>query len=47
MWNMTDRFSSRFDGIPLRAKMYLSRTTCHEAKEVSINDEKTILSYLN
>lgn len=47
MWNMTDRFSSRFDGIPLRAKMYLSRTTCHEAQEVNINDEKTILSFLN
>lgn len=47
MYNMTDRFSPRFDNIPLRAKMYLSRTTCYEAKEVDINDEKTILSYLN
>lgn len=47
MYNMTDRFSPKFDGIPLRAKLYLSRTTCHEAEEVDIKDEKKILSFLN
>lgn len=47
MYNMTDRFSPKFDNIPLRAKMYLSRTTCHEAEEVDINDKEKILSYLS
>lgn len=47
MYNMTDRFSPKFDGIPLRAKLYLSRTTTHEAEEVSITDREKILSYLN
>jgi len=47
MYNMTDKFSPKFDNIPLRAKLYLSRTTCHEAEEVSINDHEKILSYLS
>lgn len=47
MFNMTERFSFKFDGIPLRAKLYLSRTTCHEAEEVDINDHEKILSYCN
>lgn len=46
MFNMTDRFSPKFDNIPLRAKMYLSRTTCYEAQEVDIKDTQKILSYL-
>lgn len=47
MFNMTDRFSPKFDNIPLRAKLYLSRTTCEEAEEVSINDKEKILSFLS
>lgn len=47
MYNMTDRFSPKFDNIPLRAKLYLSRTTCEEAEEVNIQDEEKILSFLN
>lgn len=46
--NMTKKFSHLFDNIPLRSKMYLSRTTAsdHDREEVDINDTKTILSYL-
>lgn len=47
MFNMTDRFSSKFDNIPLRAKLYLSRTTCYDAEEVDITDRKKILSFLS
>lgn len=46
MFNMTDRFSPKFDGIPLRAKLYLSRTTTHEAEETDIRDEEKIRSFL-
>lgn len=46
MYNMTEKFSHKFDNIPLRAKLYLSRTTCYEAEEVSITDRKKILEYL-
>ena len=42
MFNMTEKFSDRFDGIPLRAKLYLSRTTTAERMEVNPNDIKTI-----
>lgn len=44
--NMTKKFSKLFDGIPLRSKMYLSRTTAAEAKEIDINDIKTIQTYI-
>lgn len=47
MYNMTDRFSPKFDNIPLRAKLYLSRTTCEEAEEVNINNKEKILSFLS
>lgn len=47
MFNMTDRFSSKFDNIPLRAKLYLSRTTCNDAEETDIRDEEKILSFLS
>lgn len=47
MENMTTRFSPKFDNIPLRAKLYLSRTTCEEATEVSIKDRDKIASFLN
>lgn len=46
MVNMTDRFSPKFDNIPLRAKLFLSRTTCYEAKETDIRDKEKILSFL-
>jgi len=45
MFNMTDRFSPVFDNIPLRAKLYLSRTTAGDAEEVSINDLKKITGF--
>lgn len=45
MYNMTDKFSHKFDGIPLRAKLYLSRTTAKEHKEIKIEDTKTIYDY--
>lgn len=45
MYNMTDRFSPNFDNIPLRAKLYLSRTTAGEAEEVDINDKAKVLSF--
>jgi hypothetical protein len=46
MFNMTEKFSDRFDGIPLRAKLYLSRTTTADREEVNPNDLKTIRKYL-
>jgi hypothetical protein len=46
MFNMTEKFSDRFDGIPLRAKLYLSRTTTVERIEVNPNDIKTIRKLL-
>lgn len=49
MYNMTKRFSPRFDNIPLRAKMYLSRTyepSDKTKKEVKLNDPKTYEHYL-
>lgn len=45
MFNMTDKYSHKFDGIPLRAKLYLSRTTAKEAQEVKIEDLDTIKSF--
>ena len=47
MFNMTERFSPKFDNIPLRAKLYLSRTTTSEREEVSIKDLKTIRKIIN
>lgn len=32
MHNMTDKFSHKFDGIPLRAKLYLTTTNWHDRK---------------
>lgn len=45
-FNMTKKFSPLFDNIPLRSKMYLTRTTQAAAEEVDINDTKKILTYL-
>ncbi len=47
MYNMTDKFSPKFDGIPLRAKLYLSRTTAKEHKEIKIEDAKSIRQFCN
>jgi hypothetical protein len=41
-FNMTKKFTSKFGGIPLRAKMYLSKTTAAKHIEVDINDKKAI-----
>lgn len=46
MYNMTDKFSPKFDDIPLRAKLYLTRTTAAEHTEVDINDHETILEIM-
>lgn len=45
-WNMTGMFSPKFDNIPLRAKMYLSRTTEADKEEVNPFDTKTIMKFL-
>lgn len=46
-YNMTQKFSPRFDDIPLRAKMYLSKTTAKQAIECDITDTKKILTIIN
>lgn len=46
MFNMTEKFSPKFDGIPLRAKMRLSRTNAAEAKQVDPYNTKEVLAYL-
>jgi hypothetical protein len=47
MFDMTERFSDRFDGIPLRAKLYLSRGRATEREEVKVTDEEKIRSFLH
>lgn len=42
MFNMTDKFSPYFDDIPLRAKLYLSRTTAKDRVEIEVTDTKAI-----
>lgn len=42
MFNMCERYSDCFDGIPLRAKLYLSRTTTNDRVEVNPTDLKTL-----
>lgn len=46
MYNMTKRFSPRFDNIPLRAKMYMSRTRESEKKEVNLLEPKSFEHFL-
>lgn len=46
-YNMTEKFSPLFDGIPLRAKCYLSRTTAKNAIECDITDTRKILTIVN
>lgn len=43
---MTEQFSPLFDNIPLRAKIYLSRTTAGEAEEINLDDPTTYEKYL-
>jgi hypothetical protein len=45
MFNMTDKYSEKFDHIPLRAKLYLSKTTAAERQEFKIEDKEGILSF--
>lgn len=48
MYNMTDRFSGRFDGIPLRAKPAFSRTTAAAQEELDIvKDRDKVLAYFS
>ncbi len=47
MKNMTVKFSPLFDNIPLRAKLYLSKTNAADKIEVDINDEKKIMTIIN
>jgi hypothetical protein len=42
MFNMTALFSPKFDNIPLRAKLYLSKTTAAKHIEVNIQDHESI-----
>ena len=43
---MTKMFSPLFDNIPLRAKVYLSRTTAKEAKQIDLTKPETYESFL-
>lgn len=45
-YNMTKRFSYKFDNIPLRAKMYLSRTYESDKKEIDLKNPKTYEKFL-
>jgi len=45
MYNMTEKFSCKFDNIPLRAKLYLSRTTAYARQEIEVTDLKQIREY--
>lgn len=45
MYNMTGKFSHKFDNIPLRAKLYLSRTTTYDAEKINITDEEKLRSF--
>lgn len=47
MYNMTKKFSYKFDSIPLRAKLYLSTTTAAEAQEVDLTKPETYERYLS
>lgn len=49
MHNMTDKFSPKFDNIPLRAKLYLSKTTAADAEhhEFKITDREAICNFID
>lgn len=46
MFNMTEKFSGKFDNIPLRAKLYLSKTNKKKKIECDIDDHEKILSII-
>lgn len=46
MYNMTQKYEEKFDNIPLRAKLYLSKTTADERKEFAITDKEGILTFI-
>ena len=46
MENMTTKFSHKFDNIPLRAKLYLSKTTAADAEEFNIDDYERIGAFI-
>lgn len=46
-WNMTEKFTPLFDNIPLRAKIYLSKTTEAQKIECDIHDTNKILTIIN
>jgi hypothetical protein len=45
--NMTEKFSPLFDNIPLRSKLYLSKTNAKDRIECDINDHEKILTIIN
>lgn len=47
MYNMTTMFTPRFGGIPLRAKLYLSKTNAKNAIEVNVKDTKTLRTIID
>ncbi len=47
MYNMTDKYSHKFDNIPLRAKLYLSKTTAAKHIEIDISNERGIKTIIN
>ena len=42
---MTEMFSPLFDNIPLRAKVYLSRTNAKAAKQIDLDKPETYEHY--
>lgn len=46
MYNMTTKYEEKFDNIPLRAKLYLSKTTGDERQEFPITAKHEILSFI-
>lgn len=46
-YNMTEALSPLFDNIPLRSKLYLSKTTEAERQEFDINDTDKIIDFIN
>lgn len=45
-FNMSEKFSGKFDDIPLRAKLYLSKTNKKKKIECDINDHEKILTII-
>lgn len=46
-YNMTEKFSHKFDNIPLRSKLYLTKTNLDNVIEVPLNKPKAILQIIN